>query len=119
MCRHLVFVSKWIRTYAEVLRTRVRVDVVVWYINMEHMDYNKVALMKENGGAKTSCSIASVNLKIQLNSIRDAIVLQRDVILKRPFALPSQHNLSRLSSNARRNHELELPDRVRRQAWNG
>ena len=44
----------------------------------------------------------AMNLQIQLHPITNPVILQRKLILKRPLALPLQHNLMRLSPNDRR-----------------
>ena len=43
-----------------------------------------------------------MNLQIQLHPITNPVVLQRQLVLKRPLTLPLQHNLMRLSPNNRR-----------------
>lgn len=55
-------------------------------------------------------SIASINLKIQLYTIRDTIILQCQLILERSLPLPLQQNFMRLSSNPRCYHRLEHLD---------
>jgi hypothetical protein len=62
--------------------------------------------------------VARVNLQIKLYSVRNSVVLQRDRVLERPFALPAQHDLPGVSSNASRNQLLELADGIRGQARN-
>ena len=44
----------------------------------------------------------AMNLQIQLHPITNPVILERKLILKRPLALPLQHNLMRLSPNDRR-----------------
>lgn len=51
---------------------------------------------KERG---SRVSIARVNFQIQLHPVADAVVLQGQLILERPLALPLQHDLVRLSPN--------------------
>ena len=57
----------------------------------------------------STLSIPSINLQIQLHAMTHPIVLQRQLILKRPLPLPLQHNLVWLASNHHGDDHLELP----------
>ena len=45
--------------------------------------------------------IASINLKVKLHAIANAVILQRQLIFERPLSLPLQQDLMRLSANPR------------------
>jgi hypothetical protein len=47
--------------------------------------------------------IVEGDLQVELDSITDAIILQCERVLKRPLALPFQHDLMRLTPNSRSN----------------
>jgi hypothetical protein len=52
-------------------------------------------------------SIASIEFKVQLYTITNAVVVQSKVILEWTFTLSLQHDLMRLATNTRCNHSLE------------
>jgi hypothetical protein len=52
-------------------------------------------------------SIASIEFKVQLYTIANAVIVQSKVILERTFTLSLQHDLMRLTTNTCSNHSLE------------
>jgi hypothetical protein len=52
-------------------------------------------------------SITSIEFKVQLYTIANAVIVQSKVILERTFTLSLQHNLMRLTTNTCCNHGLE------------
>ena len=49
------------------------------------------------------------NSQIQLHPITNPVILQRELILKRPLPLPLEHNLMRLPPNHGRDLRFEQP----------
>ena len=45
-------------------------------------------------------SVSSVQFQVKLHTVADTVVLQRQLILEWPLALPLQHDLVRLTSDA-------------------
>jgi hypothetical protein len=52
-------------------------------------------------------SITSIEFKVQLYTIANAVIVQSKVVLERTFTLSLQHNLMRLTTNTCCNHSLE------------
>ncbi|TLS25473.1 hypothetical protein PpBr36_07153 [Pyricularia pennisetigena] len=64
-------------------------------------------------------SVTRVYFQVKLNPVAHAIVLKRQLIFKRSLALPLEQDLVRLASDAGGNHDFELANLVRGEAWDG
>lgn len=68
--------------------------------------------VNSQGAAPSLCTLQSEqgdgrDLQIYLHPIADPVVLQRQLVLERPLALPLQHDLVRLAADAGRHLRLE------------
>lgn len=57
--------------------------------------------------AYTTLSISGIDLQVQLHSITNAVILQRQHVLERPFPLPLQHYLVRFAADPHGDHGFE------------